>query len=1019
MALQISDTTPRVQYTATSGQTSFSVPFEFFAVADLKVYNGTTLLTYSTSPSSASQYSVTGAGVTGGGSITLGSPGATLNDVITIVRDLAIERLSDFPVSGNFPIQTLNSELDKIVAMLQQLEEQFARTLQYPVTTTTGFDVDLPELVANRVLSVNADATALLAEQELGTFKGDWAASTSYQVRDLVKDTSNGNIYFVNAAHTSSGSEPLSSNTNSSKYDLIIDAESATTSATNAATSATAAASSATAAATSATNAATSETNAATSESNASTSETNASTSATNASNSATAAATSATNAATSESNASTSETNAATSATNAASSATSAAGSATTATTQASAASTSASNAATSESNAATSASNASTSETNAATSATNASNAQTAAETAQAAAEAAADSIDDTYLGAKASNPTVDNDGDPLTVGDWYFNTTSNQTFIYNGSSWDAIAPDLIGDATPQLGGDLDLNSNDITGTGNINITGTATVSGDLTVDTDTLYVDSANNRVGIGETSPQKPLHIYNEDLSSGNVQLRIQTGGSGVGSGNKYAGLELYSGATEEGRLFTFNNDLFLQAPISGADMLLRANGGTIQFANKSGYGEAMRIDSSGNVGIGTSSPDGKLHIGGISGSVSGIVLETTEASGDTNSIDFHNLNGDLRMGIEFDASTADLNIVKRDRTKLVTFDESTGNVGIGTSSPQRNVHIHQPSASSSFIQLTNTVTGSASDSDGLRIGVDANSYAYIYQGENQHLAIGTNNTEAMRIDSSQNLIVGKTSVDLGVAGVEFRKDSYNAITRNGGVPLYINRLTSDGGILEFRKDNATVGSIGTDSSGNSHLEIKTSGSRYLKLQEVVNVINSDWSGNEQMTPATSGVDFGNTTFRWQDLFMAGNIYLGGTGSANALDDYEEGTWTPTVNPTTSGSVSLSDAIGSFTKVGNMVYLEAKIELSSISSPNGYIQFGGLPFSSISSPAVRRAGSIMFFNVASANVADFMIYMNNGVNVINCVLGDGTTQQLDSANQLTATTQIRLAISYRVA
>jgi DNA polymerase III gamma/tau subunit len=442
MALQISDTTPRVQYTATSGQTSFSVPFEFFAVADLKVYNGTTLLTYSTSPSSASQYSVTGAGVTGGGSITLGSPGATLNDVITIVRDLAIERLSDFPVSGNFPIQTLNSELDKIVAMLQQLEEQFARTLQYPVTTTTGFDVDLPELVANRVLSVNADATALLANQELGTFKGDWAASTSYQVRDLVKDTSNGNIYFVNAAHTSSGSEPLSSNTNSSKYDLIVDAASATTSATNAASSATAASTSATAAANSATAAASSETNAATSESNASTSESNASTSATNASNSATAAATSATNAATSETNAATSATAAATSATNSGNSATSAAGSATTATTQASAASTSASNAATSESNAATSASNASTSETNAATSATAASNAQTAAETAQAAAEAAADNFDDTYLGAKASDPSVDNDGDALNAGDLYFNTTSNELKYYDGSSWNAIS-------------------------------------------------------------------------------------------------------------------------------------------------------------------------------------------------------------------------------------------------------------------------------------------------------------------------------------------------------------------------------------------------------------------------------------------------------------------------------------------------------------------------------------------------------------------------------------------------
>ena len=463
MALQISDTTPRIQYTATSGQTSFSVPFEFFDVADLKVYNGTTLLTYSTSPASASQYSVTGAGVTGGGSITLGGSGATLNDKITIVRDLAIERISDFPVSGNFPIQTLNTELDKIVAMLQQLEEQFARTLQYPVTTTTGFNVDLPELVANRVLSVNADATALLANQELGTFQGNWAASTSYKIRDLVKDTSNGNIYFVNTAHTSSGTQPLSSNANSSYYDLIVDAASATTSATNAASSATAASTSATAAANSATAAATSETNAANSESNASTSESNASTSATNASNSATAAATSATNAATSETNAATSatnaatsETNASTSATNAASSATSAAGSATTATTQASAASTSATNAATSESNAATSASNASTSETNAAnsatsastsatnasTSATNASNSATAAANSAAAAASSYDTFDDRYLGSKTSDPTLDNDGNALVTGALYFNSSANEMRVYDGANWIAAS-------------------------------------------------------------------------------------------------------------------------------------------------------------------------------------------------------------------------------------------------------------------------------------------------------------------------------------------------------------------------------------------------------------------------------------------------------------------------------------------------------------------------------------------------------------------------------------------------
>jgi len=451
MALQISDTTPRIQYTATSGQTTFSVNFEFFDVADLKVYNGTTLLTYNNSPSSASQYSVTGAGVTGGGSITLGGSGATLNDKITIVRDLAIARLSDFPVSGNFPIQTLNTELDKIVAMLQQLEEQFARTLQYPVTTTTGFNVDLPDLVANRVLSVNADATALLAEQELGTFQGDWAASTSYKVRDLVKDTSTGNIFFVNSAHTSSGSQPLTTNANSAKYDLIVDAASATTSATNAASSATAASTSASAAATSATNAATSATtattkateaatsasNASTSESNASTSESNASTSETNAASSATSAASSATTATTQASAASTSATNAASSAT--------------TATTKASEASTSASNAATSATTATTKASEAATSATNAATSATAAQTAQTAAEAAQTAAEAAADNFDDTYLGAKASDPTVDNDGDALNAGDLYFNTTDNVLKYYDGSAWNNIeATDTSGFAT-----------------------------------------------------------------------------------------------------------------------------------------------------------------------------------------------------------------------------------------------------------------------------------------------------------------------------------------------------------------------------------------------------------------------------------------------------------------------------------------------------------------------------------------------------------------------------------------
>ena len=302
-------------------------------------------------------------------------------------------------------------------------------------------------------------------------------ASTTYNARDIVKDTSTNNIFLCNTGHTSSGVEPLTTNTDSAKWDLLVDAASATTSATNAANSATAAATSATNAATSETNAATSETNAATSATNAANSfdsfddrflgtkasdptldndgnaivegamyynstdndirfyngstwdapATDAATSATNSANSATASATSATNSAnsatasaTSASNAATSETNAGTSETNAASSA--------------SAASTSASNASTSETNAATSASTATTQASNAATSAT-------AAQTAQAAAELAYDNFDDRYLGPKASDPTLDNDGDALLDGALYFNTTGNVLKYWDGSAWNNV--------------------------------------------------------------------------------------------------------------------------------------------------------------------------------------------------------------------------------------------------------------------------------------------------------------------------------------------------------------------------------------------------------------------------------------------------------------------------------------------------------------------------------------------------------------------------------------------------
>jgi hypothetical protein len=224
---------------------------------------------------------------------------------------------------------------------LQQVQEELDRSIKLSRTntmTSTEFTNSATDR-AGKVLGFDSSGE-LNVTAEIGANKGDWSAGTAYVVRDIVKDTSTNNIFMINTAHTSSGSEPLTTNANASKYDLLVDAATATTKASEAASSATAAASSATAAASSASSASTQA-------SNASTSASTASTQATNAASSATAAAASAT-------------------------------------------------------------------------------------------AAAASADAFDDTYLGSKSSDPSVDNDGDALTTGDLYFNTSTNKLRVFNGSAF-----------------------------------------------------------------------------------------------------------------------------------------------------------------------------------------------------------------------------------------------------------------------------------------------------------------------------------------------------------------------------------------------------------------------------------------------------------------------------------------------------------------------------------------------------------------------------------------------------
>lgn len=277
MAILINDNSARVQYTATSSQTVFTVPFEFFANADLKVYQNSTLKTITT------HYTVTGAGVTNGGAVTFVT-GATLNDVITIVRDVAVARVTDFPTSGPFVIEDLNTDLDRLTAMIQQQETKLTRTVRLDdFDTPNTFNV-LPVKAsrAGKIMAFDTDGNVTVGE-DIGNWRGNWAAGVAYTVRDLVKTSDDSNVYRVNTAHTSSGALPLSTNADYAKFDLVVDAAAATASAA-------AAAASASAAATSASNASTSASGASTSASNASTSASAAASSASTASTAASAA---------------------------------------------------------------------------------------------------------------------------------------------------------------------------------------------------------------------------------------------------------------------------------------------------------------------------------------------------------------------------------------------------------------------------------------------------------------------------------------------------------------------------------------------------------------------------------------------------------------------------------------------------------------------------------------------------------------------------------------------------------
>jgi hypothetical protein len=472
----ITNVTRRVVYTGSAGVGPYAFSFPVLVNTDIAVYKNSTLLTLTT------DYTVTISGTTGQGSVTLVSA-ATGSDRITIVGARAIERSTDFVTGGDFFANTLNTELDSEVIFVQQVAETAERSLRAPVTDPTTINMTLPlnTVRANKTLAFDADGNPVIGEQ-IGDYRGNWAAGTAYNKRDIIKDTTTNNIYLCLTAHTSTGSQPITTNTDSAKWGLIVDAEAATNAASNSANSANNssnfannASNSANAASNHANNssnfannasnsantASNAQANVAANASAASNSANNSSNFANNASNSANASSNHANNSSNFANNASNSSNsasgfanNASNFANNASNSANAAAASSTTANTAANSASNSSSNASNHANNASNFANNASNSansssgfSNNSSNFANNASNSANAAASAQSAAESARDAtlsaydnFDDRYLGAKSSAPTLDNDGNALVAGSLYFDTIAQGMYVYTGTAWTA---------------------------------------------------------------------------------------------------------------------------------------------------------------------------------------------------------------------------------------------------------------------------------------------------------------------------------------------------------------------------------------------------------------------------------------------------------------------------------------------------------------------------------------------------------------------------------------------------
>ena len=333
------------------------------------------------------------------------------------------------------------------------------------------------------------------------------------------------------------------------------------------------------------------------------------------------------------------------------------------------------------------------------------------------------------------------------------------------------------------------------------------------------------TADGNVGIGTTAPASRLHVNSgasdiaATLESSDSAVRLSFAESGS-TGNNHISLE--------------SNEWYI-------------------YSNST---ERLRIDSSGNVGIGTSSP---VSIGGHTG------VLTLHGDNATAIVLKDNVS---RKDIRLDDGNLSVRNSVGDAHLMVT---NGGNVGIGTTSPAYKLDVAGSArlASSGGNELI--VEATTANASTLKLKNTANTYSVGITHNGAYNIYDVNAaTERLRIDSSGNLLVGKTSPDGTVAGFEARSNGYLLATVDGSSCANFNRKTDDGTIVNLQKNGTTVGSIGT-TSGNLYIEDDDAGLRFSSASDEVAPCGSGGANRD------NAINLGASNNRFKDLYLSGSIH----------------------------------------------------------------------------------------------------------------------------------------------